>query len=234
MATNATSAAPPRRDETQRVRVPVYPLTWQLIGASALVIGAGVIHFMYAPIHLAEARGQGIFFLVLAFTQVGWGAAALRNASPRTYVFGLVAASTMPGVLYLVSRFVAPPFSDEAEGFDIMGWAVLLSELGAAGLLVWHGLRQGIEWRNPDLAPGALAAVLVVAGLVGVGVGYGVGMAADAVVPWLGEPEGGEGDEDTGGGHATAAGSPLPPLPAASSPRTLGETQSAWLARVNV
>ena len=67
MAIKPADAQPLRRDDAERVRVPIYPLTWQIIGAATLVLGAGVLHFVYAPMHLAAARGQGLFFLLLGF-----------------------------------------------------------------------------------------------------------------------------------------------------------------------
>lgn len=209
MATKPADALPLRRDDAERVRVPLYPLTWQIIGAATLVLGAGVLHFVYAPMHLAAARGQGLFFLLLGFAQVGWGALVLRHPSPRSYLFGFLAVTVMPAVVYAVTRFIAAPFADEAEGVDFIGGATFVGETGGAILLAWHGLRQGIQWRQPDLQPVALVALLVVGGLVVAGVAYGIGLGAEELVPWLGEPDGGHGESSAGGHHATANASPV-------------------------
>lgn len=182
----------------------LYPLTWQLIGAATLVMGAGVLHFVYAPLHLSAARGQGLFFLMLGFAQIGWGASALRNPSPRSYLVGMTTVTIMPALLYAVTRFIAPPFADEAEGVDIIGVATFIGEAGGAILLAWHAIRQGIQWRSPDIDPVPLAVILVVVGLVAAGAAFGVGLAFEAAVPWLGEGETtGHGAAGGEGHHAT-------------------------------
>ncbi|MHB1260225.1 MAG: hypothetical protein ACYC2H_00770 [Thermoplasmatota archaeon] len=160
---------------------------------------------MYAPIHVAAARGQGLFFLVLGFTQVGWGAVILRHPSPRSYLVGMTIATVMPAIVYALTRFIAPPFSDEAESVDIIGSATFLGEALGFVLLAWHGLRQGIQWRSPDVAPAALAALLLVGGLFAAGAALGVGMALESMVPWLAEGEA-TGEGGTGGHHAETDG----------------------------
>lgn len=210
MPTRPADTQAVRRDDAERVRIPLYPLTWQIIGAATLVLGAGVLHFVYAPLHLGAARGQGLFFLLLGFAQVGWGAAVLRNPSPRSYLVGFLAVTVMPAVLYVATRFVAAPFADDAEGVDFIGAATFVGEAGGAILLAWHGLRVGIQWREPDIRPVPLVALLVVGGLLMAGAAYGVGLGVEATVPWLGEPEGG--GDGMGGHHATAPSDEKTPL----------------------
>ena len=203
----ATKPAPATgRPEPDRMQMVLYPLTWQLIGAATLVMGAGALHFVYAPIHLAEARGQGLFFLMLGFMQLGWGAAVLRNPSPRSYLVGMTLATVMPAVLYAVTRYIAAPFGDEAEGVDIIGASTFLGEALGAVLLAWHGIRQGIQWREPDINPVPLAVILIVVGLVAAGAAFGAGLGAEAAIPWLdeGETAGHSGSEGVADHHATA------------------------------
>ncbi len=194
--------------------IALYPLTWQLIGAAAFVMGAGVLHFVYAPVHLAAARGQGLFFLMLGFAQIGWGATALRLPSPRAYLVGMAFVTVMPAVLYAATRFIAPPFGDEAEGVDIIGAATFVGEAMGAILLAWHGIRQGIQWRGPDIRPGLLTTLLVLVGLAAAGGAFGVGLVLETAVPWLGEGEIGghgvpSGDGGTGGHHSSSQPGPL-------------------------
>lgn len=186
---------------------PSYDLTWQVIAAAGLALGAGVLHFVFTPTHLGAARGQGLFFLALGFLQVGWGATVLRHPSPRTYIVGLVAATTMPALIYVVGRFIAAPFGTEAEAIDIIGAAALSAEVLGAILLAWHGLRQGIQWRNPTIRPLALVLLLVLAGAALAGVLWGAGLATEGV-DWLAEPEtGGHSDGQTATGHHATADS---------------------------
>lgn len=175
-----------------------YPLTWQSILAAALVLGAGTLHFVYAPIHIGASRGQGFFFLVLGFAQAGWGAYALQNPTPRSYPVGLAFMAVMPAALYGVTRFVAAPFSDRAEGIDVLGGSTFLAEGAAALLLTWHAVRQGIQWQRPTLSPLLLATVLIVLGLVAAAAALGVGAGLEELVPWLNQ---GETTGHSAGGH---------------------------------
>lgn len=204
MVTNAApaAAAPTRsaaRPAEEPPRIVLYPLSWQIIGAAALILGSGILHFVYAPLHVSAARGQGFFFLILGFVQVGWGAAVLRNPSPRSYLVGMTVASVMPALLYVVTRSIAGPFSDEAEGVDIVGATTFVAETLGAVLLAWHGVAQGIEWRSPDIRPIALVALLVGAGVLFAAIFFATGLGLEAAVPWLNEGE-------TTGHHGNAAG----------------------------
>lgn len=204
MVTNAApAAAAPTRSAAlpseEPPRIIAYPLSWQIIGAAALILGSGTLHFVYAPLHVSAARGQGFFFLILGFVQVGWGAAVLRNPSPRSYLVGMTVASVMPALLYAVTRSIAGPFSDEAEDIDIVGATTFIAETLGAVLLAWHGLAQGIEWRSPDIRPVALVVLLVGAGVLFAAIFFATGLGLEAAVPWLNEGE-------TTGHHGTAAG----------------------------
>lgn len=182
-----------------------YPTTWMTQGAATFVLGAGVLHLVLAPAHLAEARAQGIFFIALGIGQLGWGAVFMRNPSPRAYVFGLALATVMPAGLYVVTRFVPAPFALEAEDFDIIGVATLAAEMLATTLLAVHGVRAGVAWRRPTIRPAALAVSLIVIGAGAAGAMYGVGIAVEPVAPWLGEGEGvhaEHGAEESGHAHA--------------------------------
>ncbi|MHB1260138.1 MAG: hypothetical protein ACYC2H_00335 [Thermoplasmatota archaeon] len=185
----------------------LYPWNWKTVLAASLALGAGVLHLVLAPAHLAEARGQGVFFIVLGVMQLGWGAAFMRNPGPRTYLLGLVAVATMPAVLYVATRFIPLPFGEEAEPFDVIGIATLACEALAALVLFLHGVRAPVTWVNPRIPASVLALLCVVAGIASAAAMYGAGIAAEPAIPWLGEPDAGEhhGDEATeeaGTGHA--------------------------------
>lgn len=181
-----------------------YPATWMTQGAATLVLGAGVLHLVLAPAHLAEARAQGIFFIALGIGQLGWGAVFMRNPSPRAYVVGLVFATVMPAGLYAATRFLPAPFALGAEDFDIIGVATLTAEILATFLLVVHGVRADVAWRRPTIRPAALAVSLIVIGVGAAGAMYGVGIALEPVAPWLGEGEdvhAEQGAEESGHAH---------------------------------
>jgi hypothetical protein len=182
-----------------------YPVSWMTQGAAALVLGAGVLHLILVPAHLAEARAQGIFFIALGIGQLGWGAAFMRNPSPHAYVAGVALATSMPAGLYTVTRFVPAPFAMEAEALDVIGVATLATEVLAICLLAIHGVRAGVAWRQPTIGPTALAVSLIVLGVGVAGAMYGLGTAMEPVAPWLGEGEdvhAEHGAEESGHAHA--------------------------------
>lgn len=199
------------------MREDAYPVTWKVVACATLAMGAGILHLGLAPSHLAEARGQGIFFIALGVAQVGWGAAFLRNATPRTYILGFMATLVMPAALYVLTRFIPAPFSSEAEAFDTIGVATLAFEVLGALALAAHGVSSQIGWRNPTISPTALVVLLVVAGAGTAGALQGVGMLAEPVAPWLAEGESSEhhstaspeAEEDGHGAHASAAPTPV-------------------------
>ena len=174
-----------------------YPLTWQSILAATLVLGAGTLHLVYAPIHISASRGQGLFFLALGFAQAGWGAYALQNPTPRSYPMGLAFMAVMPAALYAVTRFAPAPFSNHTEGIDILGASTFLAEGGAALFLCWHAIRQRIQWQHPNIRPFTLALVLVGTGFVAAAALLAVGAGLEEIAPWLGQ-----GESAGHGGHA--------------------------------
>lgn len=176
------------------------PLTWQLALAGALVLGAGALHFVYAPTHLSVSRGQGLFFIALGFAQVGWGAIALVTRSPMAYAAGMVGVTWMPALLYAATRFMAAPFAGHEEGIDAIGAATFVGELAGGVLLAWHGISEGIGWTRPDLGQATFALVLVLVGVALAGSLLGGGKLLEGSATWLQEPE--ASSHEPGAGHA--------------------------------
>ena len=90
------------------------PIRGLLIIAS---IGAAALHFAYAPHHLEENAWHGVFFLVVAWLQIGF-AAALRARTPRrsVYIAGIVLNAGVIAV-WVVSRTAGIDGPAEAVGF---------------------------------------------------------------------------------------------------------------------
>jgi len=79
-------------------------------------LGAAAIHFAFAPVHLEENQVHGLFFLVIAWLQVGWAFAVSRRPSRLTFRLGIVLNLSILGV-WLMSRTVG--INGEVEPF---GW----------------------------------------------------------------------------------------------------------------
>jgi hypothetical protein len=165
--------------------------TVRMVVAAALV-GAAVIHFAYAPVHLEESTSHGLFFLGLGWAQVAlvfalyrwrdarwpWSATALVNA-------GVI-------LLWLVSRTDGLPGSDpEPWGFP----DALASGLEAVAVLgAPLALRPAVANRPAPRVSPVLGGVMALA-LIGV-------VSASMTPSIAGEHDHGGG----GDGHDHAAG----------------------------
>lgn len=198
-SSQAPETAPSPRVPAAAPSLPPKRRSWRweeptlLTVAATGLISAGILHFMLGPAHLTEARGQGIFFLVLASAQVGTGLGLMRQPSARVAMMATLLAAS-PIVVYALGRVVAPPFSSAPEGVDIVGLATQAAELSSlAALLLW--------WRSSQVSPlprwsprRGVAALLVASLVLGLGA-HGAGVAAESAIPWLAEPEAGGHEE---------------------------------------
>lgn len=87
--------------------------------AVAALLGAAAIHFAYAPAHFDEETSHGVFFIVVAWAQVGALAALLRWRDRPEPWFGAAAVSLGVTVVWLVSRTTGLP----GESAESLGWA---------------------------------------------------------------------------------------------------------------
>ncbi len=96
-------------------------------------LGAAVIHFAFAPEHMAQETSHGLFFIATAWFGVVWGAGLwlVRRPSRAWYVAGIVVNLGIIGV-WVVSRTVGIGGDVEAVGFpDVM--ATILEGLVVLG-----------------------------------------------------------------------------------------------------
>lgn len=76
---------------------------------AALSAAAAVIHFGFAPEHLAEDWAHGWFFLAVAWFQITWAVVAYRRGTRGVLVAGAVVNAAVIAV-WAVSRTVDLPF----------------------------------------------------------------------------------------------------------------------------
>ncbi len=152
--------------------------------AALTMLGAGIIHFAFAPDHLSEQTSHGVFFLVVGWSQL-LGAAALAFSwrPQRTWLLGTAVLNAGVAALWLLTRTAGLPGEDaEAVGFPdslASGLEVIAAVSALAVALGWLAER---EVRRPALAVTGLPALAMVA------------VVTASVVPSM------------GGGHAHGAG----------------------------
>jgi hypothetical protein len=156
----------------------------------AASIGAAVIHFAYTPVHFTENTVHVVFFLFVAWAQLGTAFAIARWRESRWPWVAAAALNAAVIAIWFVSRTAGVPGSDpEPFGFpDAL--ASGLEAIAVAGSLV--ALRPTVLQRPaPRLNP-------VVGGVVALAV---VGLVSASVTPSI-AGEHGHDNAATGGGDA--------------------------------
>jgi hypothetical protein len=152
--------------------------------AALAMLGAAVIHFAFAPEHLSQSSTHGIFFLVVAWAQLGGAMALAFDWRPaRAWLVGSAALNAAVAGVWLLSRTSGVPGeAAEPVGFpDSLATALEVVAVAAALALAFGWLVD----RPVHLTP------LAVAGVPALAV---VAVVTASVVPSL------------GGGHTHAAG----------------------------
>jgi hypothetical protein len=159
------------------------------VTAALAMLGAGVIHFAFAPDHLSEQTSHGVFFLVVGWAQL-IGAAALAFAwrPVRTWLLGSAALNLGVAALWLLTRTAGLPGEEpEAVGFP----DALASGLEVVAALSALGVALGWLVDRPVRPPARVVTGLSAAAMMAV--------VTASVVPSLG---GGHGHSDGGHGEA--------------------------------
>jgi hypothetical protein len=152
-------------ETTQTIEEPARPrpdmLTSVRVVVAAALVGAAVIHFAYAPVHLEENTVHGVFFLALGWAQLGLAFALYRWREARWPWSAIALVNAGVIALWLVTRTAGLPGSEpEPWGFPD-GLASGLEAVAVLGSLL--ALRPALASRpapriNPVFAGvGALA-----------------------------------------------------------------------------
>lgn len=151
-----------------------WPDTLRTLAAIALV-GAGIIHFAYAPGHLDAETSHGVFFLVAGWVQIALAVALTLRARPERLWLTVAAVANLGAIaVWVVSRTVGVPGSEsESVGFPDVAATLLETVVVLATLALLAGVVKtsatstgtGTTTANPLRAfagAGALATVVVV------------------------------------------------------------------------
>jgi hypothetical protein len=157
-------------------------------GAAGLVLVAGVLHLTALPAHLQEARGTGFYFFAVGAAQVVWAGLFLTRPTRGRARFGLSMLAVAPVALWVLTRVFRSPWSGGPEPLDFVSVATVILQIGAAAVLLGARLGRPTADGARQALTGAVV-VLVVLGLAAGAASYGGAIAAEASIPWLGEPE---------------------------------------------
>jgi hypothetical protein len=166
--------------------------------AAVAMLGAGVIHFAFAPDHLSEQTSHGVFFLVVGWSQL-LGAAALAFCwrPQRQWLLGAAALNAGVAALWLLTRTAGLP-GEEAEpvGFPDSLASALEVVAAASPLAVALGWLADREVRRPTVAVAGVPTIAMVA------------VVTASVVPSLGggHTHGAGEDHDDGHAHGDTSG----------------------------
>jgi hypothetical protein len=169
-----------------------------------LMLVAGIIHIVLLPLHIEEARGSGLYMGILGAAQVMWAVLQALRPTRRWAWIGLMALAVQPIAVYAITRVWRQPFSDAAEGVDLMGVLTKTFELAAIPALAHYLALTRPVGMSAGRAVAMPVATAIVVGLLLGGALYGAGLAAEDLVPALAEGEGGEHGVDEGATAATA------------------------------
>jgi hypothetical protein len=167
--------------------------------AATALVGAGIIHFAYAPVHLDEELTHGLFFLVSGWLQLLLAAALVMRSRPeRTWLAVIAVVNAAVIGVWVVSRTTGVPGSEaESVGFPDVTATVLEAVATLAAVALFVGLVA-----NRPLRVGAGL------GSVGVGAIATIAVVSMAVSPsFAGEhSHGGEAGGHSHGGDEAAGG----------------------------
>ena len=187
---------------------------------AALSLAAAVIHFGFAPTHMAEDWAEGWFFLIVGWLQAAFAIAIITRPRQWVWAVGLVVNL---GVLvtWAVTRTVGLPFGPGGEITEAVGTPDTVAALiegvivvaAAVALLFPQVLeRRTIERSFAGVFAGSVAALAIVAGSVSLTPAYAGSHGA-----------GGHGEEAASGGHDDGHGE------AAAGAHDSGHVSSAGL-----
>lgn len=144
--------------------------TLRTLAAIALV-GAGIIHFAYAPGHLDAETSHGVFFLVAGWVQIALAVALTLRARPERRWLAVAAVANLFAIaVWVVSRTVGVPGSaSESVGFPDVAATLLEVVVVLAALALLGGVVKASAATTTTANPlrafagaGALATVVVV------------------------------------------------------------------------
>jgi hypothetical protein len=156
-----------------------------IASAAVLMIAAGLIHLVIAPLHWAHSPAHGWFHLLSGGAEIVWGVLFWRKPSMVLCRTGMVMAGSLI-VLWLITRVLPAPFTHEPEEMEGFGILSKLSEAMGIAALVFAIVSKAISSGSRFSVWRIVGAVAVTAILAG-GFVYTLGIAIEPLFPGWGE-----------------------------------------------
>jgi hypothetical protein len=154
-----------------------------------MLLAAGIVHLLIAPQHMAHAPAHGLFLGFAGLMQIGW-AFEFRSSPTRAMFRAGMALSGGMILLWCLTLAAGAPFVRTPDPLD---WSAVSSKLAEA---VGMAALAGMAWRGdfggdgpPESRRRTLAGGLAAA-LIACLIAYGLGRAAEPLLPGLAEAPG--------------------------------------------
>lgn len=185
---------------------------------AACAIGAGAIHFGFAPGHFDESGFHGAFFFLVGWAQLAFALAVILRPTRAVMRLGIVLNGAIV-LLWIVSRTVGMPFGDDPWVAEAMNFPDVLATVLEVGAMVGSYLLL-----TGRLGQRALPRAVAVAGGF-VLVFALVGLTTASVAPALsgGHSNGHDDSESALGTHTHAAAGAASPASTTGHPHTTGD-----------
>ena len=105
-----------------------------LVVGAVSSFGAGAIHAFVVDEHLHESIAFGVFFILAAAFQVGWGLELVRRPTRRLLIAGAIVNSIVV-LVWIASRTVGLPIGPEAGTPEAVGLADAVSTIFEAAIV---------------------------------------------------------------------------------------------------
>jgi hypothetical protein len=163
-----------------------YPRDWKVTCAALSMLAAGILHMLIIPHHWEHAPAHGLAMGVIGVLEVLWAIAYWLRPSRLLAQLGILLAVSMIA-LWVFTRIVPAPFTNEAEEVDFSGVLTKIMEAVSAVALVAVVLGTAPEAGAGRSAWRSIVSLLVVSILLAAGI-YGIARLAQPFLPQLGPP----------------------------------------------
>lgn len=107
----------------------------RLVGA--LAVAAGSIHALAMVQHFSEGVLYGVFFAVVATSQLAWGTWVYRHPDKRRYLAAAAIANVSIVLIWVLSRTTGLPLGSRVGQPEVPGLIDVLATLDELGIVVF-------------------------------------------------------------------------------------------------
>ncbi len=151
------------------------------LGAWGAIL-SGLAHLLYKTVSHGHVLPHVLFFGLMGAVQVWWGWQFLtKKKSGELFLQAGVALNGGFVLMWLVTRFINPPFMTSPETFEIIGWSVAVLQLFTIAAICLEKTKDKNHWKN-------ILVEIVIVGMISVATLfalYGSGKMGEAFFPQM-------------------------------------------------